>query len=72
MTIAPGISLTRLLYELPQAMQETLAASSPLPQRLGKPEAFAHPVAGIIGNPPLNGEVTRLDGALRRTDSRYR
>jgi NAD(P)-dependent dehydrogenase (short-subunit alcohol dehydrogenase family) len=64
-TIAPGLFLTPLMAELPQAVQESLAASIPFPKRLGKPEEFAQLAAGIIGNLSLNGEVIRLDGALR-------
>ncbi|TXC66969.1 SDR family NAD(P)-dependent oxidoreductase [Piscinibacter aquaticus] len=64
-TIAPGLFLTPLMAELPQAVQESLAASIPFPKRLGKPEEFAELVAGIIRNLSLNGEVIRLDGALR-------
>ena len=64
-TIAPGLFLTPLLQELPQAVQDSLAASIPFPKRLGKPEEFAHLVASIIENGSLNGEVIRLDGALR-------
>jgi NAD(P)-dependent dehydrogenase (short-subunit alcohol dehydrogenase family) len=64
-TIAPGLFLTPLLAELPQAVQESLAASIPFPKRLGKPEEFALLCAGIIENMSLNGEVIRLDGALR-------
>ncbi|WP_127995654.1 SDR family NAD(P)-dependent oxidoreductase [Piscinibacter defluvii] len=64
-TIAPGLFLTPLMAELPQAVQESLAASIPFPKRLGKPEEFAQLAAAIIENPALNGEVIRLDGALR-------
>ncbi len=64
-TIAPGLFLTPLMAELPQAVQETLAASIPFPKRLGKPEEFAELAAGIIRNRSLNGETIRLDGALR-------
>ncbi|NUZ04826.1 SDR family NAD(P)-dependent oxidoreductase [Piscinibacter koreensis] len=64
-TIAPGLFLTPLMAELPQNVQESLAASIPFPKRLGKPEEFAQLAAGIIANPSLNGEVIRLDGALR-------
>jgi NAD(P)-dependent dehydrogenase (short-subunit alcohol dehydrogenase family) len=64
-TIAPGLFLTPLLAELPQAVQDSLAASIPFPKRLGKPEEFALLAAGIIENLSLNGEVIRLDGALR-------
>ncbi len=64
-TIAPGLFLTPLMAELPQAVQDSLAASIPFPRRLGKPEEFAQLAAGIIHNLSLNGEVIRLDGALR-------
>lgn len=64
-TIAPGLFLTPLMAELPQTVQESLAASIPFPKRLGKPEEFAQLAAGIIENLSLNGEVIRLDGALR-------
>ncbi|HKX39823.1 MAG TPA: SDR family NAD(P)-dependent oxidoreductase [Burkholderiaceae bacterium] len=64
-TIAPGLFLTPLMAELPQAVQESLAASIPFPKRLGKPEEFAQLAASIVENPSLNGEVIRLDGALR-------
>ena len=64
-TIAPGLFLTPLMAELPQPVQESLAASIPFPRRLGKPEEFAELAAGIIRNLSLNGEVIRLDGALR-------
>jgi NAD(P)-dependent dehydrogenase (short-subunit alcohol dehydrogenase family) len=64
-TIAPGLFLTPLMAELPQPVQESLAASIPFPKRLGKPEEFAQLAASIVENPSLNGEVIRLDGALR-------
>lgn len=64
-TIAPGLFLTPLMAELPQPVQDSLAASIPFPKRLGKPQEFAQLVAGIIENIALNGEVIRLDGALR-------
>lgn len=64
-TIAPGLFLTPLMAELPQQVQDSLAASIPFPKRLGKPEEFAELAAGIIRNLSLNGEVIRLDGALR-------
>jgi NAD(P)-dependent dehydrogenase (short-subunit alcohol dehydrogenase family) len=64
-TIAPGLFLTPLMAELPQAVQESLAASIPFPKRLGKPEEFAQLCAAIVENLALNGEVIRLDGALR-------
>lgn len=65
MTLAPGIFLTPLLYELPKPVQESLAASIPFPRRLGKPEEFAALVVACVTNPALNGEVIRIDGALR-------
>jgi NAD(P)-dependent dehydrogenase (short-subunit alcohol dehydrogenase family) len=64
-TIAPGLFLTPLVAELPQPVQESLAASIPFPKRLGKPEEFAHLAVSIVENLALNGEVIRLDGALR-------
>ena len=64
-TIAPGLFLTPLMAGLPQAVQESLAASIPFPKRLGKPEEFAQLCAAIVENLALNGEVIRLDGALR-------
>jgi NAD(P)-dependent dehydrogenase (short-subunit alcohol dehydrogenase family) len=64
-TIAPGLFLTPLMAELPQPVQDSLAASIPFPKRLGKPEEFAQLAAAIIENVALNGEVIRLDGALR-------
>ena len=64
-TIAPGLFLTPLMASLPQPVQESLAASIPFPKRLGKPEEFAHLAATIVENLSLNGEVIRLDGALR-------
>jgi NAD(P)-dependent dehydrogenase (short-subunit alcohol dehydrogenase family) len=64
-TIAPGLFLTPLLYKLPEEVQKSLGESIPFPKRLGKPEEFADLAAHIVGNPSLNGEVIRLDGALR-------
>ena len=64
-TIAPGLFLTPLLHELPEEVQDSLAASIPFPKRLGKPEEFAALAAHIVENAALNGEVIRLDGALR-------
>lgn len=65
LTIAPGLFLTPLLAELPQEAQDGLAASIPNPARLGKPEEFAALVRSMVENDYLNGEVVRLDGALR-------
>ena len=64
-TIAPGLFSTPLMQTLPEALQASLAASIPFPQRLGKPEEFARLAAHIVTNVHLNGEVIRLDGALR-------
>lgn len=64
-TIAPGLFATPLMKTLPEAVQESLAKSIPFPQRLGKPEEFAQLAAHIVTNSHLNGEVIRLDGALR-------
>ena len=64
-TIAPGLFLTPLLHKLPEEVQQSLAASIPFPKRLGKPQEFAQLAAHIVANASLNGEVIRLDGALR-------
>jgi NAD(P)-dependent dehydrogenase (short-subunit alcohol dehydrogenase family) len=65
MTIAPGIFGTPMLFSMPQEVQDALAATVPFPSRLGKPEDFAKLVQQIITNDMLNGEVIRLDGAIR-------
>jgi NAD(P)-dependent dehydrogenase (short-subunit alcohol dehydrogenase family) len=65
MTIAPGIFLTPMLMGLPQPAQDSLGKQVPHPSRLGKPEEYAQLVGSIIANPMLNGEVIRLDGAIR-------
>ena len=64
-TIAPGVFATPLMSGMPQALQDSLGASVPFPSRLGRPEEFAKLVLHIIDNPMLNGEVIRLDGAMR-------
>jgi NAD(P)-dependent dehydrogenase (short-subunit alcohol dehydrogenase family) len=64
-TIAPGLFLTPLMKTLPEPVQQSLAASIPFPQRLGKPEEFAQLATHIVTNGHLNGETIRLDGALR-------
>jgi NAD(P)-dependent dehydrogenase (short-subunit alcohol dehydrogenase family) len=64
-TIAPGIFLTPMLMGLPQAAQDSLGTQVPHPSRLGKPSEYAMMVESIIANPMLNGEVIRLDGAIR-------
>jgi NAD(P)-dependent dehydrogenase (short-subunit alcohol dehydrogenase family) len=65
MTIAPGIFATPLLLELSDEVRQSLAASVPFPSRLGTPEDYALLVQQIIVNEMLNGEVIRLDGAIR-------
>ena len=65
MTIAPGLFLTPLLFQLPEEVQQSLGASIPFPKRLGKAGEFAQLALHIVGNLSLNGEVIRLDGALR-------
>ena len=65
MTIAPGLFRTPLLSIIPEEAQQALGAQVPHPARLGDPDEFAMLVASIIENPMLNGEVIRLDGALR-------
>ncbi len=65
MTIAPGIFLTPMLEAFPENVQQALGAQVPHPSRLGKPSEYAQLVASIIANPMLNGDVIRLDGAIR-------
>ena len=64
-TVAPGLFETPLMKQLPEAVQQSLAASIPFPPRLGRPHEFAELAAHIVSNGHLNGEVIRLDGALR-------
>ncbi|NTU18974.1 3-hydroxyacyl-CoA dehydrogenase [Brevibacillus sp. HB1.2] len=64
-TIAPGLFETPMLGRAPEHVKQALSAMVPFPQRLGQPNEFAHLVQSIIENPMLNGEVIRLDGALR-------
>lgn len=64
-TIAPGLFLTPLLHSLPQETQDSLAAAIPYPARLGDPAEFADTVRYLIENRYVNGEVIRLDGAIR-------
>ena len=64
-TVAPGLFATPLMKQLPEGVQQSLAASIPFPPRLGKPSEFAELAAHIVSNGHLNGEVIRLDGALR-------
>lgn len=65
MTIAPGIMQTPMLGAMPQEVQDSLAAQVPFPRRLGRPEEYAELVGHIVDNAMLNGEVIRLDGAIR-------
>jgi len=65
MTIAPGLFLTPLLNTLPEDVQKSLGASIPFPKRLGRADEFARLALHIVTNVHLNGEVIRLDGALR-------
>lgn len=65
MTIAPGIFGTPMLFAMPKEVQDALAAGVPFPSRLGRPEDYAKLVQQIITNDMLNGEVIRLDGAIR-------
>jgi NAD(P)-dependent dehydrogenase (short-subunit alcohol dehydrogenase family) len=65
MTIAPGLFHTPMVAQLPPEVQQSLGASVPYPSRLGEPEEFAALVEHIATNRFLNGEVIRLDGALR-------
>ena len=65
LAIAPGLFATPLLLNMPQDVQDNLAATLPFPKRFGKPEEFAALVLHMAANPVMNGEVVRLDGALR-------
>jgi NAD(P)-dependent dehydrogenase (short-subunit alcohol dehydrogenase family) len=65
MTIAPGLIATPLLLNMPKPVQESLAATVPFPNRFGHPHEYAGLVMHFVENVQLNGEVVRLDGALR-------
>jgi NAD(P)-dependent dehydrogenase (short-subunit alcohol dehydrogenase family) len=65
MTIAPGIFGTPMVFGMPQAVQDALASAVPFPSRLGTPNDYAKLVKHIFENDMLNGEVIRLDGAIR-------
>ena len=65
MTIAPGIFGTPMMFGMPKEVQDSLAASVPFPSRLGTPEDYAKLAKHIFENDMLNGEVIRLDGAIR-------
>ncbi|NXC48109.1 HCD2 dehydrogenase, partial [Penelope pileata] len=64
-TIAPGLFSTPLLAGLPERVRSFLGGQVPFPSRLGQPAEFAHLVQALAENPMVNGEVVRLDGALR-------
>jgi NAD(P)-dependent dehydrogenase (short-subunit alcohol dehydrogenase family) len=65
MAIAPGLFSTPMVDGLPREVQDSLAAAIPFPKMLGRPEQFADLILHIIENRYLNGEVIRLDGAIR-------
>jgi len=65
LAIAPGLFMTPMMESLPEAAQESLAATLPFPKRLGKPSEYARIVKEMVENPVLNGEVIRIDSALR-------
>jgi NAD(P)-dependent dehydrogenase (short-subunit alcohol dehydrogenase family) len=67
MTIAPGTFDTPMLAGLPAEARESLGRQVPFPPRLGRPEEYAALVRHIVKNEMLNGEVIRLDGAIRMT-----
>ncbi len=64
-SIAPGLFQTPMMASLPPEAQDSLGKMVPFPPRLGRPSEFASLVAEIIRNPMINGEVIRLDGAIR-------
>ena len=63
--IAPGLFLTPMMAALPQDVQDSLGKATPFPPRLGRPDEFAQLVRSIVENVMINGEVIRLDGAVR-------
>jgi NAD(P)-dependent dehydrogenase (short-subunit alcohol dehydrogenase family) len=65
MTVAPGLFETPMMASLPEAAREALGSATPFPSRLGRPQEYAELVAHIVSNPMLNGEVIRIDGAVR-------
>ncbi len=64
-TIAPGIFMTPMMAGMPEEVQESLGKQIPFPPRLGRPEEYADTAAFIYGNPVVNGETIRIDGAIR-------
>jgi NAD(P)-dependent dehydrogenase (short-subunit alcohol dehydrogenase family) len=67
LAIAPGLFLTPMMQSFSQEIQDSLAATLPFPSRLGKPQEFGRLVRDIVENPILNGEVIRIDSAVRLT-----
>ena len=67
MTIAPGIMQTPMLSAMPTEVQDSLGRTVPFPARMGQPDEYARLVEHIVVNGYLNGEVIRLDGAIRMT-----
>ena len=65
LTIAPGLFMTPLFQAAPPEVIESLEKQVPFPSRLGKPAEYGKLVQSIVENPMLNGEVIRLDGAIR-------
>ncbi|MGP4059413.1 3-hydroxyacyl-CoA dehydrogenase [Halobacillus sp. H74] len=65
MTIAPGVFETPMFQQLPEEAREALGSQTPFPKRLGQPQEYAKLALSILDNPMLNGEVIRLDGAIR-------
>ena len=65
MTIAPGIMETPMLMGMPVEVQDALGKMVPFPSRMGRPSEFAALVGHIVSNQYLNGEVIRMDGAIR-------
>ncbi|QAS53084.1 3-hydroxyacyl-CoA dehydrogenase [Halobacillus litoralis] len=65
MTIAPGVFETPMFQQLPEEAREALGNQTPFPKRLGQPQEYAKLALSILDNPMLNGEVIRLDGAIR-------
>ena len=64
-TIAPGVFKTPMVAGMPEEVQDSLGAQVPFPPRLGRPEEYADTAAFIYGNPMVNGETIRVDGAIR-------
>ncbi len=64
-TIAPGIFMTPMLAGMPEEVRDSLGQQIPFPPRLGRPEEYADTAAFIYGNPVVNGETIRIDGAIR-------